>query len=353
MSRVLLSLFIIYFFKYQTATCQDSNTVKKVKILPVPAFGYSPETKTYIGAVSLFSFNFYNDTITRLSNAKIEFNYTWNKQIIADLGWNLFTRNEKWFTKGQIQYAQYPEFYYGIGSSTSDDNKVTYSSNRVVFEVYALRKIHSNLFTGLNVKHIHYWNVNQTVVGDINYPELSDASTNGIGYTILKDSRNNLLTPVSGIYAYANTTANFARSNYLELLLDLRYFKTWRSKYTAAVRLVNEFIIGTPPFYDYAIMGGDKMVRGFYYGRYRDSNLSTLQVEFRLPIVWRFGLASFGGISGIYPHGEGLSLKTIKYNGGIGLRFLVDKKDKTNLRLDYAVGSNDNSGFYIAFGESF
>lgn len=77
----------------QSVLGQDSMKVKKVKVLPVPAFGYSPETKTYIGAVALFTFNFYNDSITRLSNAKVEFNYTWNKQAIIDCAWNLFSKN--------------------------------------------------------------------------------------------------------------------------------------------------------------------------------------------------------------------------------------------------------------------
>jgi hypothetical protein len=35
------------------------------------------------------------------------------------------------------------------------------------------------------------------------------------------------------------------------------------------------------------------------------------------------------------------------------LRFLVDKKEGTNLRFDNAIGSGKNSGFYISFGESF
>jgi hypothetical protein len=42
-----------------------------------------------------------------------------------------------------------------------------------------------------------------------------------------------------------------------------------------------------------------------------------------------------------------------KWNAGMGLRFLVDKQDRTNLRFDYAVGQDGNRGFYFSFGESF
>jgi outer membrane translocation and assembly module TamA len=95
------------------------------------------------------------------------------------------------------------------------------------------------------------------------------------------------------------------------------------------------------------------LVRGFYYGRYRDNNLSSLQTEFRLPLVWRFGLATFAGLSNIYSEKNSFKFTNLKYNFGLGIRFLVDRKDNTNLRIDYAIGSNKNSGFYVSFGESF
>jgi len=77
---------------------QDS-TFKHLKVLPVPALGYSPETEFYFGAVALISLNFFNDTNTRSSNAKLEFNYSLRKQVIFSADWNLFSKNETWFSK--------------------------------------------------------------------------------------------------------------------------------------------------------------------------------------------------------------------------------------------------------------
>lgn len=145
---------------------------------------------------------------------------------------------------------------------------------------------------------------------------------------------------------------NFSEQNYGEASVDLRHYKTWGDKYTWANRLINEFNFGTPAFYDYAFLGGDKFVRGYNYGRYRDKNLTSFQTEIRLPLIWRFGMAAFGGLSNLY-NSNNLNLKETKPNYGLGLRFLVDKHDKTNLRLDYAIGGEGNTGFYISFGESF
>lgn len=350
MFRICIAL-TLFFLCYYSASSQDSK-VRKVKILPVPAIGYSPETKTYIGAVTLFTFNLYNDSITRTSNAKLEFNYTWNKQVIIEGGWNYFFKEEKWFTKGLIHYSKYPDYYYGIGANTPNSNKLIFSSNRFLFEGFVLKKIGYKLFTGLNTKYIDYTKV-KAVDGISNYPELVDGSTFGIGYSVLKDTRNNLLTPLNGSYLYFNTSYNIASQNYWEIVVDLRFYKTWKDKFTFANRFINEFNLGTPPFYDFAFLGGDRYVRGYYYGRYRDNNLSSYQTEFRLPVVWKFGLATFGGLSSIYSSENSFKISNVRYNLGLGIRFLVDKTEKTNLRLDYAIGNNNNSGFYISFGESF
>ena len=331
---------------------QDSTRTKKIKVLPVPAFGYSPETSTYVGGVTLLTFNLYNDSVTRTSNAKVECNYTWNKQIILECGWNYFFKEEKWFTKGQIHYSQFPDLYYGVGSSTPNSNKLIFNSNRFVFEGHALKKIGVKLFTGVNIKYVDDYKI-KADTSIIKYAELSEGSSLGIGYSVLKDTRNNLLTPTMGAYIYFNTSYNLSKTNYWKSTLDFRYYKTWNDKYTIASRLINDFNIGTPPFFDYAYLGGDKLVRGFYYGRYRDNNLSSLQTEFRLPLVWRFGLATFAGLSNIYSEKNSFKFTNLKYNFGLGIRFLVDRKDNTNLRIDYAIGSNKNSGFYVSFGESF
>lgn len=345
-------LAFLFFLNVNPIFGQDSIRVKKIKILPVPAFGYSPETKTYLGAVTLFTINMYRDSITRTSNAKFEFNYSWNKQIILESDWNYFFRQEKWFTKGKIHYSKYPDLYYGIGANTEESNKLFFDSRRFVFEASLLKNVGYKLFTGINVKYTDYSKVEAENYERI-YPELNAASAFGIGYSLLKDTRNNLLTPTSGFYSYLNSTYHFAESDYMKFTADLRYYKTWKDKFTLANRFVTDITTGHPPFFDYALLGGDKLVRGYYLGRYRDNNLSLFQSEFRFPAFWKIYLATFGGVSNIYSATNKFSIGKTKANYGFGLRFLVDKTENTFLRLDYAIGQDGNDGFYISFGESF
>jgi outer membrane protein assembly factor BamA len=110
---------------------------------------------------------------------------------------------------------------------------------------------------------------------------------------------------------------------------------------------------GNPTFYDYAMVGGDRNARGYYYGRFRDKNSTSLQVELRSHLFWRFGMAAFGGLSSIYKNISHIQAESFKPNAGIGIRFLADHLNNTHLRIDYAVGVQQQSGFYISFGESF
>lgn len=343
------TILVTILLSFLCSLSRGQDSLKKVKILPVPTIGYSPETKTYVGAVSLFTLDLYHDKSTRISNAKLEFNYTWNKQLIFETEWNYFFKQEKWFTKGRINYSDYPDFYYGIGSNTPLGNELLYNSRRVIFEMNMLKNIGNKLFIGPYVRYINYFDLSSE--GNLPFPELQPNSTSGAGLTLLSDTRNNLLTPAKGFYFNFSAGYNFSTADYWKISIDTRYYKTWAEKLTWANRLYGEFNLGLPPFYDLAFLGGDKFVRGYNYGRYRDKNLTTWQTELRLPVFWRIGLATFGGVSNLYH--DKFQANDLKCNYGMGLRFLVDKHDKTNLRLDYALGNDQNSGFYISFGESF
>ncbi len=344
-------LFVFIFICQTAISADDSLKHPKFKVLPVPAFGYSPETRAYIGVVSLLTFHLY-DSATRTSNAKLELNYTWNKQLITEGEWNYFFNHESWFTKGRVHFSKYPDFYYGLGNDTPDSNKLVFNSSRIIIDLFGLKQIRPQLFAGLNFRYLEYSHIKNNA-DEFRYPELTSNNTYGIGYGLLLDRRNSILSPSAGSFIFLNGSYNFSAINYCKLAFDIRQYQSWRKDYTIALRLFSELSIGIPPFFEMGMLGGDKYVRGYYYGRYRDKNLTTLQGEFRLPVAWRFGLATFAGLSSVYPDFNSFNLSQFKYNYGMGIRFMIDRKERTNLRLDYALGQRGNNGFYISFGESF
>lgn len=328
----------------------QDNKKKKISILPVPTFGYEPETETHIGAVSLFTLDFYQDSTTRVSNGKMEFNYTWRKQSIFEVQWNYFFKNEKWFTSGEIHVSKFPDYYYGVGQHTVAPNELLYESNRVIVDINVYKHLQDQLFFGMGLRYYDYRNIQSEVKHSFN--ELKDASIIGVKIELLKDKRDNLLNPTRGIYYNLETDYNHCSQKYYRFIADIRKYYTFKKNHVFATRFYNSMIYGTPTFFDYSILGGDDFVRGYYYGRFRELNLSTFQIESRFKIYRRWGVALIGGVSTLYDAIDEIG-QAIRPNYGVGIRFLMDRKEKINLRLDYVRGNDSQSGFYISFGESF
>jgi len=348
---------ITFLLVYSTGFSQNDSIdtlkhLRKVKVLPVPAFGYTPETKSYVGAVCLFNLNLYQDSFTRTSNAKIEFNYSWNKQIILETEWNYFFKQEKWFSQGLLHFSKYPDRYYGMGSNSADSSEILFQSNRIKLQGSILKHLGQNVFVGLGLKYMDYSRLSYFTQTNT-FNELKPQQTIGLRLIAIHDKRNNLLTPTSGSYKELSISINKSNSLYNQTFLDLRkYFSPHKSFHPVlAFRFYHSSLFGSAPFYDVSIFGGDRLARGYFYGRFRDQHTTTLQAEYRMKIVWRIGLAVFGGSGLVYS--KALTSSSIKPNVGIGLRFLVDKKENTFLRFDYAVGKQGQNGFYVSFGEAF
>lgn len=350
MIKIILFLWLIGNSIQSHAQTRDTTSARKVTILPVPTIGFAPETNFYFGAVTLFTLDFYQDSCTRTSNMDFEFNYTLRNQLIFETSWNYFFRKEKWFTDGLIHGSGYPDFYYGVGVQTTAQDEVSFSSTRLNLQVNLYRKLRKKLFLGLGLGLTRYNNVESGTWSL--HDELQSSSLETARIILLYDSRDRILTPRTGFYLKVNSAYNFSEHNYPKLEIDMRKYYTSEGGFTIASRFYQAWVGNTPPFFDYLIMGGDETARGYFYGRFRDRRLSTFQAELRTPQIYRIGLAIIGGISALSPNFSSTPA-TFFPNYGVGIRIMVDKKETTNLRIDYALGSKNHSGIYISFGESF
>jgi hemolysin activation/secretion protein len=116
--------------------------------------------------------------------------------------------------------------------------------------------------------------------------------------------------------------------------LDIRSFYTLFGKTVLAAQLYNYSTFGKTLLRDQATVGGAGNMRGIYDGRFRDNNATSLIVEYRVPLFWRFCICTFSNIGNVYKKAKDLR-SPMKYSFGEGLRIALLKKDKLNLRLDY------------------
>jgi hypothetical protein len=355
------SLLALHAAPSKAAALADSTKLRRVGVLPVPALGYSPETRGYIGAVALFTLRLYpGDTLTRTSNAKIEVIFTQNRQRIFNSEWTLLLRQERYLSQGQASYLRFPEYYWGIGNHAPNSAKELVDSRRVELRATLLRQLRQYLFAGPRVQLQHLYGLRPAAGGLLESgqaPGSGGGTSSGAGYELVYDGRDNLLNPTKRGYArFAHTFfgswlgSDFRFTRYE---LDLRRYWSLSKRVVLAGQLTGSLQSGEPPFRMLSLLGSETDMRGYYRGRFRDRQYAAAQAELRFPVYKRLGAVAFAGGGQVARSLSGFGLRELKPTAGAGLRFLMDKRENVNLRLDYAIGEGGNSGFYIAFGEAF
>ena len=345
------------------AQAQDSTRTRpprKLGILPVPTFGYAPETRWYVGAVALFTLRHWTDSLTRTSTAKAELSFTQNKQFVSELGCNIFSRRERFNIEGVAGWRYFPEYWWGLGNAAPDSARERYDVRRTEVDVRATRQVAPDVFVGVRYRLQHLAGLEGeagSIVETLPFTGNTGGLASGIGPSINYDSRRNVLNPRGGTYVHASALAFQAWTgsefNFLRAELDARHYIPLRAgKDVLALQAYGLWSPGAPPFRLQGLLGSDRELRGYYQGRYRDRHYAAIQAEYRLHIAWRIGMTAFAGVGDVFGPASQASLSALKPSAGGGLRFLMDKKDQVNLRLDFGVG-RQSTGFYIAFGEAF
>ena len=79
-------------------------------------------------------------------------------------------------------------------------------------------------------------------------------------------------------------------------------------------------------------------MRGYYKGRYGTRTILAVQAEYQGQGDERIGVVGFAGVADVFPGFADLKLNDIKYSLGTGVRYMVNKREGTNLRMDMAWG---------------
>jgi hypothetical protein len=175
--------------------------------------------------------------------------------------------------------------------------------------------------------------------------------------------RLNRETTPNRFYPTSGTLLDFTSNFFSEALGSKYTFQSYRftfNKYGSLskkqVLAYNLFVCGTggqPPFYGECIYGTSNELRGYTAGRYLDRYMFATQLEYRLSLPKRFGVAGFGGIGEVVPGGgEAFRINYLLPAGGGGLRFQLSKAYRVNLRADFARGK-DTWTWSMGVGEAF
>lgn len=339
---------VLLFFYFCTVLCGlQADSTRKFSVLPVPTFGYAPETRGYAGAVVQMAFKTDNNPATRASALKTEFQYTQNKQLIAEMSGTLFAPGEKGILNFTLHRSRFPEYFWGIGINTEESDKILIDNDRTWVDLAGLFQIRKRWFAGPLFRYQKRRLNNIQMIGSAEF------SCYQIGTQLLHDSRNNILNPQMGSFFDLQISNNRSHQNGVRLLADYRHYFTLNKTSVLALRGAFSWLSSQTYFFDLALLGGDRLLRAYYAGRFRDQGLFVMNLEYRKSFYRRWGMAVGAGAGSVYNKPADAFNNPSKPSVNAGIRFLADRKERINLRIDYALGVNGQRGFYFAFGEAF
>lgn len=328
----------------------------KFKAFPFPIIYYTPETRLAYGLAGNATFHLTKDsTRSRTSSILAGVAGTQNKQFLLYSQFNIFS--DKYYFSGEAGYYKYSYFFYGTGSKEVPEE--LFSVNYPRIKINVAYRFTPNLYAGPSFQYEQY-NIKKTADnGELakgTIPGSAGSIITGAGLHFIYDNRDNVLYPGKGYLLNVSFIRNgkFLGGNYnfSKYTIDATLYKKLTAKSILAANSFNSFTTGNVPFQQLSQIGGSKIMRGYYQGRYTDKNLSAVQTELRSVIYKRFGVALFGGVAIIGSGSPVLDFTNLYKNYGAGLRFTLNRKEHLNLRLDYAFG-RQSRGFYLSFGEAF
>ena len=368
-SRIVIFHILLSLMVPDSCYSQDTTAVLlpeySNKVLFLPALGSSPETGFMFGAVIVPQFKVRSSgPQTRSSSIFTSAIYTTKKQLLISIMPDIIFPDEEWTLNGNYFANYFPESYWGIGPLSDEKDEITALYTQVNLEQNILRRIEPGFFAGPYIRWSKLYNVSfENVEGEhIPGPEVNgtDGHTSmGVGWITRWDRRNSNMTPTRHHYVQFSFLGNpdwlGSSGNYSTYELDARKYialSTLNGQSVLAIQSLVNLQTGNPPFNDLATLGGDRINRGYYSGRYRDRNAAQIQAELRQKLRGRMGITLFAGTGEVWNRFEEFNLDNYKWTAGAGLRFNMNKQDPANLRIDFGF-SKESTGFYLQFGEAF
>ncbi|MFC1850732.1 BamA/TamA family outer membrane protein [candidate division CSSED10-310 bacterium] len=329
--------------------------------VPAPIVSSSPETGYVYGLAKLNIIELYPaDTGTTPTNIHglVSFSSLGHTNFYA--GTQVYLRADSYFMQGGIGYRYFPEYIQGIGNQPFLRDVESFVLRQVYTNNVFYKGLYQNNFLGFvcNVNNVLGITLPKDSYLDIENITGKDGGLSvGFGLSYLYDKRDNRYNSSSGHYFNLEMTFHqhwFGSDfNYNHYVIDLREYRLIYRHQVLAFQLYTEANLGDVPFFSLAKLGGSNRMRGYYEGAIRDKIILDSQVEYRVPIWNIFGMTAWVGTGRVAESYESLEAADFWFSYGFGLRFMIDSKNKTNLRLEFGFGEEGYQALNVNFSEAF
>jgi outer membrane protein assembly factor BamA len=324
----------------------------------LPVIGSAPETGFVGGATVLRVSGSGSDTSTRPSTDQLYAAYTAKQQFRAFVSTDRWTTGNRWGLSGEVEYQRFPQPFFGVGIDAPESAEEWYEARSVTATVTGRRRLARAVYAQLGYRFSNTTIRDADEGGVIDGGALLGATGGRVSQVVggaAWDTRDNIFASSTGTFAQATIAysdgAVGSDYSFARYTADARrYLRLGRG--VLAGQAYVEATSGSAPFDQLSLVGSGTIMRGYVRGRYRDENLAAAQLEYRMPVAGRVGIAAFAGAGTVARSLSTLGSSTVLPSFGAGARWLLLPKQGTTVRVDYAFGKQA-SGLYIAFNEAF
>ncbi|WP_289040406.1 BamA/TamA family outer membrane protein [uncultured Zobellia sp.] len=361
--RILPALLLCLSFNFIIAQKQQQSSqdsiVKNLKISAFPVAFYTPETAFGFGGIGIANFWLRNEQReTRPSSIQLGLSYTTKSQFLLYMPFEFYKDNEKWRFLGELGFYKYFYNFYGVGIDSKEEDEEVYEVTFPRARLALMREVLPSFSIGLGYEFDSFSSLKIKENGILEASDVSgkkDGTISNIGIQAFYDTRDNIFFPTKGFYiqgsVYTSSKILGSSFKYSKFQLDNRFYQKVGKKQVVAA---NVFLGGSSkstPFYDLFYLGSPR-TRGINNRRFQDNSELSMALEYRFPIAGRFGGAVFGSTGTVAPSFDNLFSSAYKNAAGVGLRYIINKRDGVRIRADYGM-SSEGGNFYFTIKEAF
>lgn len=364
----------------------------------LPSAGFNPSVGFAVGVTSTAGVSFGNPKTTTLSVLNANIYVSTKKLVQFEIKNNVFTNNDTYNIQGGLQVGRTVALDYGVGTghrvigegSFSLDG-LSLSNNQDIFPIQndyikfserIYREIFEHFYIGagftlnsykdidderkkgpnVNTHNFRYSMIN-------NFPSAS-YNANGLLFNVEYNSRDQINRPYRGLYidVVLRTNERWMHSNASAYQLKTELRKYWSLSTVNPEHVLafwfwgNYLLSGRLPYLELPGTGSDqanRMGRGYTIGRFKGNSFMFSEMEYRFPITKNKLISgvAFANAQSASSQRNNINdinlMEFVEPGGGVGLRLLFNKYTRSNLCIDYAVGSYGSKGLFIGLNEVF
>jgi len=354
-------------------TPDHENDLPERRVILVPIIASKPSTGFRVGLGANIEFGL-GSRATRLSSINTALSISTRKQVSANFQPLIYGRDDAWLLLGENQFSAPSLNDTPLGVLAGQEGpEVEYHLIRFS-DTYA-RRIRGHLYAGAGLVYRRQSDFEPTSSADSAFLAYSAKhgfdtgaqTAAGPSISLIFDDRDYPNDATRGMLvdtSYRMYIKDFlgGDSTWQRLLIDVRRYRklTTNGRHRAAVWGFADLVTsGTAPYFSLPTMGGDlrgRSGRGYAEGQLRGDRLVSFEAEYRAMLMANglVGLAVFANTATVGDQASSTHIFDHWYpGGGIGVRFQLQKRSRTNFTIDFGFGRNGSHAFYVGLMDTF